>query len=328
MGLTASVVVITYARPDYVQECLTHLRASRTAPLEVIVVDGSPDDRTARLLADEFGEARLIRHHLGRGTMPESRQLGFAAATGDVVAFIDDDAYVYPDWLDEILAPYDDPAVVGVGGRAVNGIPGEEHEGLGRIGRLLPNGDLTGFFGADPGRELEVDHLLGATMSFRRATLAALGGIRGRYPGTCLCEESDISLRLRAAGGRLVFNPRAVVRHVAAPYTTGGQRFDRRYLYYARRNHVVLLARVYGWRSPLVRRYAWTTVRAQAHYARIARDRLLRPHDDGRPRSARERARFVLPLTRSAVEVAGLVAGFPAAAAARRHDRAAGVATP
>lgn len=327
-ALTASVVVITYARPDYVRECLTHLARLRTAPHEVIVVDGSPDDRTADLVRADFPDVRLIRHSLGRGTMPESRQLGFQVATGDVVAFIDDDAYVAPEWLDEILAPYADPAVVGVGGRAINGIPGEETEGLGQIGRFLPDGRLTGYFGADPGRLLDVDHLLGATMSFRRAPLAAMGGIRGNYPGTCLCEESDISLRLRAKGGRLVFNPRAVVRHVAAPYTTGGQRFDRRYLYYARRNHVVLLVRNFGWTAPVVRRFAWTALRAQGRYLATARRRLSNHHSDGRFRTPRERLRSVLPLTRAAAEVSGLAAGFPAAAVARRRDRAAGQATP
>lgn len=329
MSLDVSVVIITYARPDYVRTCLEHLAALQTKPREVLVVDASPDDRTARLVAADFPDVRLLRNDLGKGTMPESRQIGFAAATGDVVAFIDDDAYVDPDWLDELMAPYADPTVVGVGGRASNGIPGEEDEGLGEIGRFLPDGRLTGNFGADPGRLIEVDHLLGANMSFRRSALAAIGGIRGNYPGTCVCEESDISLRLRAAGGRLVFNPRALVRHVAAPYQIGGQRFDRRYLYYLRRNHVVLLVRNFGWGAPVVRRYVRTTARLQRGYVYKARARLRPRYKDGRRRSVRDR--IVGPLTilsRAVFELAGLVAGFPAAARARQQDRADGVLTP
>ncbi|OLT55338.1 glycosyltransferase [Cellulosimicrobium sp. CUA-896] len=207
--LTVSVVVVTYGRPDSVRECLEHLGRLRTPALEVVVVDASPDERTRTLVREEFPDVRLLHSTLGRGTTPESRQMGFAVTRGDVVAFVDDDAYVAPDWLDELLAPYADPDVVAVGGRADNGIPGEEAEGLDRIGRLLPDGRLTGYFAADPGRAVEVDHLLGANMSFRREALAAIGGIRGNYPGTCLCEESDISLRLRATGGRLVYTPRA-----------------------------------------------------------------------------------------------------------------------
>lgn len=323
MTTTVSVVIITYARPQYVEQCLTHLNELRTPPHEIIVVDASPDDRTARLLEDGFPRVTLLRNELGPGTMPESRQIGFAASTGDVVAFIDDDAFVDPDWLEELTRPYEDPAVVAVGGRALNGIDGEETEGLGDIGRLLPNGRLTGNFAADPGRTIEVDHLLGANMSFRRSALEAIGGIRGNYPGTCLCEESDISLRLGQAGGTLIFAPRAIVRHVAAPYTSGGQRFDRRYLYYARRNTVVLFVRVFGWRTPLLRAYVGTTWRDQSHYWNTFIYRLGSRKTSGGRRRWTKRLQAPVILTRSLVELIGLAAGFPAALIAQWDDRRA-----
>ncbi|WP_157803754.1 glycosyltransferase family 2 protein [Luteimicrobium subarcticum] len=318
------MIVITFARPTYVAQCLAHLARLRTRPAQVIVVDGSPDDDTAAVVTD-MSDVDYVRHALGRGTMPESRQLGLARATGDVVAFIDDDAYVDPEWIDELVRPYADPEVVGVGGRAVNGIPGEDVEGLDEIGRLRPDGTLTGYFGADPHEVVDVDHLLGANMSFRRSALQEIGGIRGNYPGTCLCEESDISLRLGLRGGRLVFAPAAVVRHVAAPYTTGGQRFDRRYLYYSRRNHVVLLARVFGWASPMLRRYARTAIVAQRSYLRVFWERATGAEGDG---STSSRLRAPIVLTRSVVEMVGLVAGVPAAWVARARDRRAGVRSP
>lgn len=325
MGLSVSVIVITYARPQFVQTCLAHLGALDSAPLEIIVVDASPDDRTAHLVASDFPSVQLIRNRLGPGTMPESRQMGLERASGDIVAFIDDDAYVDERWLDELRAPYSDPRVVGVGGRASNGIDGEESRGLSEIGRLLPDGRLTGNFGADPGRVIEVDHLLGANMSFRREALTALGGIRGNYPGTCLCEESDISLRLRRHGGTLVFQPAALVRHVAAPYTSGGKRFDRRYLYYSRRNHVVLLVRVYGWADPILRRFVVSVFRAQTNYLWATLVRFGPRMADGSRRSLLRRVTSPIILTRSAAELIGLFAGFGAAWSARRRDRAMGV---
>ena len=328
MSPTVSVVVVTYGRPESVRECLEHLQRLDTPPLEVVVVDSTPADTTRRLVREEFPDVRLLHSTLGRGTTPESRQMGFAVTRGDVVAFVDDDAYAAPDWLDELVAPYADPDVVAVGGRADNGIPGEEHEGLDRIGRLLPDGRLTGSFAADPGRVVEVDHLLGANMSFRRSALAAIGGIRGNYPGTCLCEESDISLRLRATGGRLLYTPRAVVRHMAAPYGIGGKRFDRRYLYYARRNHLVMLVRNFGWRDPIVRRYARTTVRDQRDYLRTTARRLGPTKSDGTRRSLRKRVTAPVVLTRAVAELVGLAAGVPAAVRATRQDRADGLATP
>ena len=97
-------------------------------------------------------------------------------------------------------------------------------------------------------------------MSFRRSAIVEVGGIYGDYPGTCLREESDLALRIAKAGHRLVYTPDAVVDHLPGEYAKG-KRFDRRYVYYANRNSVVLLARVYGMDAPIVRRFLGTATR-------------------------------------------------------------------
>ena len=203
---------------------------------------------------------RYIRNDAGPGTLATSRAIGVAETRSDIVAFIDDDAYAEPDWLENIVARYADPTVGAVGGRASNGRPGEEHEGLDEVGRLLPDGTLTGNFAADTGRDIEVDHVLGANMSVRRSALEGIGGIVDLFPGTCLREESDIMLRLGQAGWRIVYTPTALVEHVAAPYTRG-RRFDVRYTYYGHRNHVVLLSHTFGMGAPILRRYVGTALR-------------------------------------------------------------------
>lgn len=327
--LTVTVVIITYSRPHYVRECLDHLGRLPTPPHQTIVVDASADSRTRDLIAHDFADVVYLRNDLGRGTMSESRQIGLAAATGDIVAFIDDDAYVDEEWLDRLVDVYQDDTVAGVGGRADNGRDGEETEGIGSIGRLLPNGDLTGFFAADPGRRIEVDHFLGANQSYRRSTLLSIGGIRGNYPGTCLREESDTCLRLKDAGHRLIYAPDVLVRHVAAPYQIGGKRFDRRYLYYSRRNHVMLLVRVFGWRTPYLPRYYRTALRQQRQYvAQVARFILRGVGDDGKRVSLARRLSAPIVLTRSAVEVGGLIVGLWAGWDGRRRDRRDGVSSP
>ena len=325
---TVTVAIITYARPQYIRKCLEHLGMLRTAPHQVIVIDASPDARTRELLAQDFPHVLYLRNDLGRGTMSESRQIGLASATGDIVSFIDDDAFVDEGWLDRLVDAFSDDTVAGVGGRADNGRPGEDREGIGSIGRLLPNGDLTGFFAADPGKRIDVDHFLGANQSYRRSTLLAIGGIRGNYPGTCLREESDTCLRLKDAGHRLIYAPDVLVRHVAAPYQIGGKRFDRRYLYYSRRNHVMLLARVYGWRTPYLPRYYRTALRQQRQYfSQVARFIFRGVGDEGERVSLGRRITAPIVLTRSAVEVAGLAAGLWAAWDGRLRDRRAGVGT-
>jgi GT2 family glycosyltransferase len=316
----AAVVIATYNRPEHVAECLTRVAAQTVAPRTVIVVDSSDDDRT-RAVVDGFPGVRYVTNALGRGHTATSRRIGVELCVGvEVVAFLDDDAYAAPDWLEQLLGRYDEPDVGAVGGRAANGQPGETEEGLGAIGRLLPNGTLTGHFAADPGRDVEVDHLLGANMSLRLSAVEAVGGIEDHYPGTCLREETEIVLRMRAAGYRVLYTPAAFVEHVAGPYAKG-RRFDLRYTYYAERNHLVLLARALGVRDPHFRRYLDVQVRTVGNHARYAVRALKRPAFFGDQSKARGVANGV---TRAAATVVGGVAGGVAAAGLAVQARAKG----
>jgi GT2 family glycosyltransferase len=175
--LSTVVVIATYRRPEYVEQCLAHLEQQTVLPDRIVVVDATPDVLTREVVTRHPG-VEYRRNPRGVGHTATSRAIGFDGATEDIVVFIDDDAYADPDWLERLLEPYSDPDVAAVGGRARNGQPDEEHQGIGQIGLLLPNGRLTGYFAAAPDRVVEVDHMLGANMSVRSAVVRELGGIR------------------------------------------------------------------------------------------------------------------------------------------------------
>src|SRR5439155_3617567 len=142
------------------------------------------------------------------------------------------------------LPHYDDPSVGGVGGRVLKGSesPGEWWE-TDKIGHVLPNGELYAGFDTDRGQILSVDHVMGCNMSFRREVIAQLGGFREDYPGISgVCEDSDMCLRVRALGYKILFDPAAVVNHIGAPQVKG-RRFDARYSFYSAQNNLVLLMR-------------------------------------------------------------------------------------
>jgi GT2 family glycosyltransferase len=314
--LSVDVVVATYNRPDNVRVCLEHLARQTRRPDDIVVVDSSPHRLTADVVAD-FADVRYVRNDAGPGTLATSRAIGVAETRSDIIAFVDDDAYAEPDWLENIVARYADPTVGAVGGRASNGRPGEELEGHDAVGQLLPDGTLSGNFAADTGRDLDVDHVLGANMSVRRTALAEIGGIVDLYPGTCLREESDIMLRLGRAGHRIVYTPAALVEHVAAPYTKGA-RFDVRYTYYSHRNHVVLLSHAFGMGAPVLRRYYGTALRGVG--TDVARG-LGAVVDGGRTPKQRVRRIGGRALHASAA-LGGLAAGTTAAVRARAGTRA------
>jgi GT2 family glycosyltransferase len=300
------VLIATYNRPEHLKTCLEHLDRQTIAPTQIIVVDSSTDELSADLVR-ERGGITYIRNPLGRGHTATSRRMGVEAVVGaEVIAFIDDDAYAEPTWLEQLLRRYADPRVGGVGGRASNGIPGEEHEGHDAIGKFLPNGTLTGYFAADPRRDVSVDHLLGANMSLRMSAVHAVGGIQDYYPGTCLREESEIALRLRMAGYGLVYTPDAAVLHVAGPYAKG-RRFDGRYSYYGQRNHLVLLGRLLGTRDPRFRRYLAVAVRQFGSDVAYAVRALGRGHLTGEESIVSGVGRG---LTKAGATAAGIVVGL------------------
>jgi GT2 family glycosyltransferase len=178
--------------------------------------------------------------------MTRARNEALLHVSGAIVAFLDDDAYVRPEWSRNLAAAFRDPTIGAVAGRTCNGEPDEESQGWDEIGRLLSNGRVTGNFAANVPHLVDVDHGIGANMAFRRHVLAELGGFRDDFGGVgAPREDTDVFTRVRLLGRRVVFAPGAVVDHVGAPHASG-RRFNWRYMFWIRHNHVLLLARNYG----------------------------------------------------------------------------------
>jgi len=320
VALSTSVVVVTYERPEFVRRCLDHLLAQTVRPVEVIVVDSSEGVDTQRLVAAEFPSVEYLVCPAGVGATATARNIGYHHSSGDILAFVDDDAYAEADWLERILPFFDDPTVGGVGGRQIRGQPGEIDQGVDAIGKLMADGSITGNFAADPGHPVDVDHLLGANMSFRRTAIDRIGGIRDGYSGTCIREETDISFRVTRAGYRLVYTPDAVVEHVAGPYAKG-QRFDLRYAYWAQKNHLILLIRNFGARAPIVRSFLVSSVGGVVEDTAVRMSRSWRRAKDrdgaGAVRAAG--AAVLRAVVVAAGSVTGVVAGWHQAARDARN---------
>lgn len=288
---SVSVVVMADRDPKELPTCLKHLENLRTGPDEIVVV---PRDAACR-------------------------QAGIEATTGEILVFLDATSRVEPDWLEELLAPYRDSAVAAVGGRVIYGDDDGGNDRIGEIGSLLPNGSLTTHFGADPGRPVEADHLPSANVSFRRSALHSLGRVHPHYRGRSYREVTETSLRLSAAGARLIFQPAALVRAPSLDFPPGRNYFKLRDGYFHDRDHVVVLVQALGWRSPLLPRFAWTTVRGQQDQLRRFIHLVAPRGSAATAPSAAERRTAPKALLWIATEISGLAAGFPAAAAAAQR---------
>jgi GT2 family glycosyltransferase len=272
-GTTISVVVITYRRPVELGICLDHLDRQTSPAAQILVVDAS-EGLESESVAERYHGVHYVRNPGGRGNMTNSRNRALALVTGDVVAFLDDDAYARPDYLEHLAAAYHGDATMMLGcGRTLNDQPGEDALGIDLIGKFTDRAEILGHFAAQPGRDVVIDHGIGATMSFRRECLADLGGFREWFRGLSgVCEDTDAFLRARLLGHKAVFVHDAVARHVGAPQARG-RRFDARYRVAAGRNLGVLLVANYGLRDPVVRNRATAGLHEAVNALRARRSR-------------------------------------------------------
>ncbi|MGH9347047.1 MAG: glycosyltransferase, partial [Vicinamibacterales bacterium] len=199
-----SVVVPTRDRIASLRACLASMAGMRSAgAVEVLVVDdGSRDGGAAAAAAirDTVPAARLLRQR-PRGPAA-ARNLALGHASGEFIAFTDDDCVVGRRWLPELLRGFDDAGVAGVGGR------------VRATGRDVVSRYMDYVHGLDPALlpNGQPWYLVTANVCFRRRDLAALGGFDETFP-TGAAEDVDLSLRLIARGRRLAFRPSARVRH-------------------------------------------------------------------------------------------------------------------
>lgn len=197
---------------DLTKSALSISRQTKRADELIIVIDHN--DRLRRRATAAHPQADVITNTGCRG-LSGARNSGVAAATGDVVAFLDDDAQAEPEWLAHLVAHYADPRVAGVGGAAAPLWPADRPRWFPPEFDWVVGCSYVGL----PSDTAPVRNPIGAGMSFRRAVFDRVGGFTeglGRVGTTPLgCEETEFSIRLKATIPNTVvlYEPRARVRH-------------------------------------------------------------------------------------------------------------------
>jgi glycosyltransferase involved in cell wall biosynthesis len=213
--LSLSVVTCTYSTSRTAQlAVLIEALASQTVPADqvIVVVDHSPEllpELRARL------PDALVTPNLHEQGLSGGRNTGIECATGDIVAFIDDDAIPQPDWLERLRDAYADPAVIGAGGQVQPRWDGEMPAWFPvEFGWVVGCG-----YSGLPDTSTTVRNFIGCNMSFRRMEIAGAGGFRidlGRIGLAPVgCEETEFCIRLirDRPGRQLRFESAARVEH-------------------------------------------------------------------------------------------------------------------
>lgn len=194
-----SVVVCSYNGAATIKDTMEGLMKLNYRNFEVIIVDDGSKDKTAKIVKEY--PFKLIST-VNRG-LSSARNTGLKNAKGDIIAYIDDDAYPDKHWLDYLAYAYINTNHAAMGGPNI--IPAED----GPIARCVANA---------PGGPVHVlltdeiaEHVPGCNLSVRRDVLEQIGGFDPIYRSAG--DDVDVCWRIQKAGYTIGFHPSALVWH-------------------------------------------------------------------------------------------------------------------
>lgn len=195
-----SVVVCSYNGSKTLQECLESLMKLDYADYEVILVNDGSTDATEEIAA-KF--PTVVYHHQENRGLSVARNVGAHLASGEIVAYTDDDCVIDEHWLHYLVRAMLDQQVEGIGGP-----------------NITPEFDswVAKCVASSPGNPSHVmlddrhaEHIPGCNMAFRRSTLLGMGGFDPQY--RVAGDDVDVCWRLLDAGLDIGYAPGAMVWH-------------------------------------------------------------------------------------------------------------------
>jgi len=218
--MKVSVIVCTYSPSMFTHfiECVESLLNQTYKDIEIIcIVDGNRDyfemikEKKGELFKEHSIKLFLNSRNLG---LLESRNKGAKLATGDIVAFIDDDAIAEKNWIEELVKMYKMGAIA-AGGKLVPLWIAKKPRWLPEEFYWLIGATHLGF----PEKITEVRNTFGSNLSFRKDIFLELGGFNtkmGGIKGTRMLQggETELCERMRRKYGKgVMYNPNAIVYH-------------------------------------------------------------------------------------------------------------------
>jgi GT2 family glycosyltransferase len=213
-----TVVICAYTTRRWADLChaVESVLAQDVPALEVILVIDHCDELYLRTCS-RFGKDNrvTVRQNTEAPGLSGARNTGVAAAHGDVVAFLDDDAAAEPGWAQTLMRHYQDRSVAAVGGYAAPIWPDRRPAWMPKEFDWVVGCSYVG----QPTQLAPVRNPIGCNMSIRRSVLGVVGGFSsdlGRIGSLPVgCEETELCIRIREnqPSSQILLDPEAVVRH-------------------------------------------------------------------------------------------------------------------
>ena len=228
LDLTVVICAYTLERWAEIVEAVDSVRR-QGRPVHQVVLVSDHNPQLLERARTSFPDVVCLPNAGARG-LSGARNTGVDAATGDVVAFLDDDAAAAPDWAGRLLDAFAERQVIGVGGGVAPAWRAPRPDWFPEEFLWVVGCSYAGL----PTTRAEIRNPIGANMAFRRSVFARSGGFdptMGRLGKDAAgCEETEFSIRaLRVhEGSRIVVEPTARVAHTVTPERVTRTYFRRR----------------------------------------------------------------------------------------------------
>ncbi len=210
-----SIVIPTMGRPILTRTIASVVEACRGVEAEVIVVGKIPTPEVAaklEALTQMHSNVRHLPESWPTGDSSRKKNRGAEVAAAPIVAFLDDDVVVAPDWPKHVLEAFNDPAVGLVSGPSL--IPEDITLSCRLVGLALTS-RAAGYVadryrGGDAPRQVNWSRIIGCNAAYRKSVFEQMGGFPPEfYPG----EEMIAAWRTQQLGHTMMFLPAAWVHH-------------------------------------------------------------------------------------------------------------------
>lgn len=208
-----TIIVVTVNNINLLRNCLTSLRAQDYKPVEIIVVDNGSDEDIQGMLSCEFPDIIGIRLDKNYG-FAEGNNRGIERARGKYIALINNDAVATPQWISSMVSTAESDDKIGaVASIVVDGNKPKVLDSFG-VGIALDGMSRQAMRGMPVPHINQAEEVLlfsGCACLLRSEALKEVGFFDKDF--FAYCEDTDLGLRLRWAGWRIVVAPDSYVHH-------------------------------------------------------------------------------------------------------------------
>lgn len=217
--MNISIIICTYNRAKILAETLESyaiLKRPIDSELELLIIDNNSKDETQQIV-EKFAEQHPEVHYIYEPEpgLSHARNTGIEQSRGDIIAYIDDDVYLDPNWLTEVLNIFQEyPDASCMGGKSIPKFESGKPEWI--------DDDLLRFYGfTNSGDAIKwmiyPEYPYGLNMAFRRHTFDIVGKFEitlGRKKKNLLSnEEKEIFWRINKAKLKVIYTPNALLYH-------------------------------------------------------------------------------------------------------------------